>query len=74
MTDDLMRQWGTNISLARKIKGLSVKQFSEEMDVSVATVSRWEAGKMAPRDGMKMEIATVLGVDVRMLFPLVRAA
>ena len=74
MTDDLMRQWGSNIALARKLRGLSVKTFAEEMGVSVATVSRWEAGKMAPRDDNKVEIATVLATDVRMLFPLVRAS
>lgn len=72
MSNELLEIWGGNIKTIRVLKGLTVTQFAEAMGVSVATVSRWEAGKMAPKDDNKVEIATVLDVDVRTLFPLVR--
>jgi len=65
--------WGTNVRSIRRLKGLSMDAFALGVGVSVATVSRWEAGKMAPKDENKIEIAAVLDVDVRTLFPLVRA-
>lgn len=68
-----MRVWGNNIKQIRALKGLSMQEFADAMGVSQATVSRWEAGKMAPKVDNQIEIAAVLDVDVRMLFPLVRA-
>ena len=73
MSDELLRLWGSNIRSIRVGRGLSMSAFAKDMGVSVATVSRWEAGKMAPRDENKVEIATVLDADVRTLFPLVRS-
>lgn len=80
MTDDLARQWGTNIRLARRVrdqregvepsKGMAL--MADALEVSTATVSRWETGKATPTDDHKVEIAEYLDVDVRMLFPLVR--
>jgi transcriptional regulator with XRE-family HTH domain len=72
MSNELLEIWGNNVKTIRGLKGLTVAQFAQEMGVSVATVSRWEAGKMAPKDDNKVEIATVLEVDVRTLFPLTR--
>lgn len=74
MSDELLRLWGRNIANFRKVQGLSVTDFAEALQVSQATVSRWESGKMAPRDYRKVDIATLLNVDVQALFPLVRAA
>ena len=74
MSDELLRTWGANIRSLRQQRGMSVLEFSKELDVSVATISRWEAGKMAPRDNHKLDIAYALNADVRMIFPLVRVA
>lgn len=73
MSDEMLQLWGNNVATIRKMKGLTVAAFAGQMGVSVATVSRWEAGKMAPKDDNKVEIAAVLDIDVRTLFPLVRA-
>lgn len=73
MSDELLRVWGNNIRTIRGMKQMSMDVFASEVGVSVATVSRWEAGKMAPKDDNKVEIAAVLEVDVRTLFPLVRS-
>ena len=74
MTDELLRMWGNNVKQFRGARQLSVAEFAEAVGVTQATVSRWEAGLMAPRDRHKVAIATVLGVDVYTLFPLVRPA
>lgn len=73
MSGELLRVWGNNIRTIREMKQMSMEGFAEEVGVSVATISRWEAGKMAPKDDNKVEVAAVLGVDVRTLFPLVRS-
>lgn len=82
MTDELLRQWGSNIRIFRRVRdlreGLSdevgKKAMAAALEVSLATISRWENGRMAPRDDRKVEIAEYLDVDVRALFPLVRAS
>jgi transcriptional regulator with XRE-family HTH domain len=50
-------------------KGMAL--MAESLEVTPETVSRWETGKLVPRDAKKIEIARYLGVDPRMLFPLV---
>lgn len=84
-SEDLYRHWGENIRLQRHIKdkreglgdkrkglgGSGVVAMAKALDVTPETVSRWESGKLAPRDAKKIEIARYLGVDPRMLFPLV---
>lgn len=82
MSGDLLRQWGENIRTFRRVKdrrdGIppekGMQRMAEHLEVTVATVSRWETGKAAPTDDHKVEIAEYLEVDVRSLFPLVRAA
>jgi len=74
MSDELLKLWGANVrNIRTDVRKWSMKDFADEVGVTVATVSRWEAGKMAPSDDNKVEIAAVLDVDVRTLFPLVRA-
>ena len=73
MSNELLRLWGANIRTIRSARGLSMEDFARQVGVSTATVSRWETGRMAPRDENKVEIAAILDADVRMLFPLVRA-
>lgn len=82
MNNELLRQWGANIRSCRRMKdrregrgeAQGVSEMATHLDVSKATVSRWETGCMSPRDDRKIEIAEYLEVDVRMLFPLTRAA
>lgn len=82
MSDELLRQWGRNIRLFRqahdKLKDIpetdGMRAMAEYLEVSAATVSRWETGRMSPRDNHKVDIAEYLGVDVRALFPLVRVS
>lgn len=78
VSEDLHRHWGENIRLQRKIKdkrderaGSGIYAMAKELGVAPETVSRWETGKLVPRDIKKIEIARYLGVDPRMLFPLV---
>ena len=82
MSGELARQWGINVRAFRRAhdsrEGITptdgMRVMAESLGVSVATVSRWETGKMTPRDELKVEIAEYLDVDVRSLFPLVRRA
>jgi transcriptional regulator with XRE-family HTH domain len=64
--------WGLNIRIAREQQGLSREQLAEMVGVSLATVSRWEAGKLGIRDSHKLRLADALDRDVRQLFPLAR--
>ena len=73
MTDELRRTWGASIRGIRVAHGMTQGTLAEQVGVTKATVSRWEAGLIAPRDAMKVAIAEALNVDVRVLFPLVRA-
>lgn len=49
-----------------------MQAMADALEVSKATVSRWETGKAIPTDFHKVDIAEYLDVDVRTLFPLVR--
>lgn len=80
MTEDLYRLWGQNIRKLRQAKdkregrkastGMAVMAYA--LGVAPETVSRWETGKLVPRDGRKIEIGEYLEVTPRIIFPLVR--
>lgn len=70
MTEELRRQWGTNIKLGRRALGMRQEDLADALGVRQSNVSRWEAAKTGPRDDMKARIAAVLHQDVRQLFPL----
>lgn len=81
MSEHLHRRWGENVRLQRKIKdkrdGLAtsgIDAMADALGVTPETVSRWETGKLVPRDAKKIEIARYLEVDPRMLFPLVEVS
>ena len=81
MAKELHKRWGENIRLQRQIKdkrdgrnGSGIISMAKELGVTPETVSRWETGKLVPRDARKIEIARYLEVDPRMLFPLVEVA
>lgn len=62
--------WGRNIKRRRRALGFSQEKLADLLGVRQATVARWEAGTMEPRRARKSELATALGTDVDMLFPL----
>lgn len=69
---ELRRQWGKNIEITRRARGLLQYQLADLIGVRPASVCRWETGVAAPTDEHKVAIATALEVDVRQLFPLTR--
>lgn len=87
--DEILRQWGENIRTQRALLtpsgGLRMSGADREMTqadlgsllsppVGQSTVARWEHGLMEPRRSYKSQLAELLHLDVRMLFPLTRSA
>jgi transcriptional regulator with XRE-family HTH domain len=72
--NERLRQWGTNVRVARLIQGMTQAQLAVEIGVKQASVSRWETGAVGPSDDDKVALARVLKQDVRMLFPLFAVA
>lgn len=64
--------WGGNVERGRKILGMTQAQLAEACQVTQQTISSIERGDTAPRDLLKIRIATALSQDVRQLFPLTR--
>ena len=52
----------------RTEKGLSQKALADKMFVTQSTVARWESGTRLPDAVMTNRLATILGVDVSLLF------
>lgn len=72
--DEVLRLWGKNIESFRIARKMGQVDLAQALDVTQATVSRWESGLIEPRRAMKVRIASVLGTDVAVLFPLTRGA
>lgn len=87
--DEVLRSWGENIRNHRqalrpdgvpRVSGADAVMTQVDLGklleppVQQSTVHRWETGSMEPRRRYKVQLARVLHVDVRVLFPLVRAA
>ncbi|MBQ9419683.1 MAG: helix-turn-helix transcriptional regulator [Synergistaceae bacterium] len=53
----------TNIRLYRKRAGLTQIDLAKDLEVSIATLRRWEAGETAPTGTRITELAERLGVD-----------
>lgn len=81
------QEWGRNVKLFRQTLGadgklrpsadvpaMSQADLARLCNVTQQTISAIEKGTTAPRDSLKVTIATVLGQDVRVLFPLTRSA
>ncbi len=58
---------GAYIRLFREKSGMSRKELSEHMNVSLQTVYRWESGERVPDVIALMEIARTLGVSMNQL-------
>lgn len=59
---------GKNIELLREDAGLSQFELANKMNVSFASVSRWESGKMWLSEESLEKLAMVLGVSVDQFF------
>ena len=70
--EELKRIWGRNVEDGRKALGLTQVQLARTCDVTQQTISSIERGEYAPRDDLKITLATVLHQDVHRLFPLIR--
>lgn len=74
----MYREWAANIRNGREALGLSQAELAREIallaqrPLSQQAVARWESGQRAPRDLFRSALATVLGQDVRQLFPAFR--
>ncbi|MBQ6972846.1 MAG: helix-turn-helix domain-containing protein [Synergistaceae bacterium] len=51
-----------NIRQLRKKAGLTQIELAEKLEVSIATLRRWEAGETAPNGTRIVEMADILGV------------
>jgi transcriptional regulator with XRE-family HTH domain len=67
--DGLYAIWGANLKEARRSTGLSQVELAAACDVTQQTVSGWEQGVYAPRDGMKLRLSGILNRPVADLFP-----
>lgn len=66
----LREQWGRNLAETLEAQQHSQRWLAHQLDIHPSSVNRWIRGEAAPRDPMKIAIARVLGVPVRVLFPL----
>lgn len=65
------RQWGTNVRHRRQALDLTQRQLAELAgNTTVQTISKVEAGEIAPRDYLKLAIAAALATEVDALFPM----
>ena len=65
---DGRRAIGRRIKRLRENSGLSRQQVATQLAVDLTAVSAWEAGKYLPREGRRIRLAGLLGIDVASLF------
>jgi len=58
-----------NLRKEREEQGLTIKELAEKIGVHFTTISDWELEKTIPRPKKRNEIAEVLGIDKKKLFP-----
>lgn len=64
---DLSVHIGKKIRLLRKMKGISLEEFSRRINKSVATLSKYENGSISLNIDTLSDIAGALDVDIRLL-------
>lgn len=55
---------GDAIRAARKQNALTQKELADKLEVTQATISNWEAGKVQPDETSKEKLRSILGVDI----------
>ena len=67
-TDDTMTEMGRVIALARRARGMTLRQLGERLGVSAQAVHKWERGVNYPDITQLPMIARVLEVSIEDLF------
>lgn len=65
---DGRRAIGRRIKRLRENSGLSRQQVATRLAVDLTAVAAWEAGKYLPREGRRVRLAGLLGIDIASLF------
>ncbi|MBS1597310.1 MAG: helix-turn-helix transcriptional regulator [Bacteroidetes bacterium] len=65
--DKLLKEFGKNLEMLRKKRGLSTRQFADEAEISHSSVGRLEAGLSNPTLTTLIKIADALAVDINTL-------
>lgn len=63
-------QFAKSLRKLREARGLSQKQFGEQIFTTQSTVAHWENGSRMPDAEMILRIAKCLGVDAKVLYQL----
>lgn len=66
--------WGAGVRTLREEQGLTQTQLAELSGVGQPTISRVERGSRQISDGVRVRLATALGVDAHGLFPYLEEA
>jgi DNA-binding XRE family transcriptional regulator len=61
--------WALCVRAARRHAGLSQDELAQAAAVTQQTISKIEAGKACPTDGVKVRLAIALGISPGTLFP-----
>lgn len=61
--------WALCVREARRHAGLSQDELAQAAAVTQQTISKIEAGKVCPTDGVKVRLAIALGISPGALFP-----
>ena len=59
---------GQRIRRLREAKGLSRRELANQLNVNVTSLVGWEGGKHLPRDGVRLRLSRMLGIDIETLF------
>lgn len=70
----MRRKWGMAIQRQRKFLQMTQEELAAAVSVKQSTVSKWEAGELAPTPDRQLAIARALHCDARVLFAFPDAA
>ena len=63
-----LTQIGKNIIILRRREHLTQKQFADSLNISAATVSKWEKGKSEPSHRLVKQICETYSVDPNFMY------
>lgn len=63
-----LTQIGRNIIILRRREHLTQKQFADSLNISAATVSKWEKGKSEPSHRLVKKICQTYSVDPNFMY------
>ena len=62
-------RWGESLRNRRLAADLTQRQIADAVGVSQSVIAKIENGYRVPRDGLRVRLARVLGVEPHVLFP-----